>query len=268
MIDDDFRKGARAMWSSGDWDDFSRRLAPVGQVVLDRIGIESGARLLDVGTGSGGTIAIPAAQRGAVVVGADVTPELLEHAGRHAQEAGVAVEWVEADARELPFAEETFDRVTSTFGAMFAPDHALATAELVRVCRPGGRIAMTTWTLDGFAGAMFTMNEAFLPTPPPGVQTPSQWGEEEHIVEMFGAAGVAPTITREEVGFTFASVEAAVTAYSEDLGPFVMARKLLEPAGRWEDFIGGFADLIRRFNAADDGSVEVISEYFLILVDR
>ena len=94
--------------------------------------------LLDVGTGSGGNVAIPAALRGATVVGCDVTPELFEHARRRAAAAGVEVEWVEADAQDLPFADASFDRVTSTFGAMFAPDHLRAAAELVRVCRPGG----------------------------------------------------------------------------------------------------------------------------------
>jgi ubiquinone/menaquinone biosynthesis C-methylase UbiE len=118
---------------------------PVGVLVLDRIGVEPGMDLLDVGTGSGGTVAIPAALRGATVVGCDVTPELFEHARRRAAAAGVEVEWVEADAQDLPFGDASFDRVTSTFGAMFAPDHTRAAAELVRVCRPGGRIAMTTW---------------------------------------------------------------------------------------------------------------------------
>src|SRR5206468_1222153 len=120
-----------------------------------------------VGTGTGGTIAIPAAQRGAKVVGSDVAPELFEHARRRAAEAGVEVEWIEADAQDLPFDDARFDRVTSTFGAMFAPDHARAAAELARVCRPGGRILMTTWVNDGFVGEMFRLAGSFMPPPPP-----------------------------------------------------------------------------------------------------
>src|SRR5580704_12804540 len=129
---EEFRQRARATWAAGDWDSFLRLIQPVGAVVLDRIGIEAGLELLDVGTGTGGNVAIPAAQRGADVVGVDVTPELFEHARRRAAAAGVEVSWIEADAQDLPFAEASFDRVTSTFGAMFAPDHRLAAAELTR----------------------------------------------------------------------------------------------------------------------------------------
>jgi ubiquinone/menaquinone biosynthesis C-methylase UbiE len=176
---EEFRKRTRATWAAGDWDSFARLVTPVGKLVLDRVGVEPGLRVLDVGTGSGGNVAIPAAQRGVEVVGADVTPALFEHARRRAAEAGVEVDWVEADAQELPFPDATFDRVISTFGAMFAPDHARAAAELVRVCRPGGRIAMTTWVNDGFAGELFTLTGSFLPPPPPGVQPPSLWGVEK-----------------------------------------------------------------------------------------
>src|SRR5689334_8107048 len=124
MADEEaLRQRARATWSAGDWDGFSRMVAPVGAVVLERLAPGPGTDLLDVGTGSGGTIAIPAALRGARVVGADITPELLEHARRRAEAAGVEVEWVEADAQSLPFADASFDLVVSTFGAMFAPSH-------------------------------------------------------------------------------------------------------------------------------------------------
>ncbi len=109
---DEFRQRARATWAAGDWDSFARLVEPVGTVVLDRIDVEPGMALLDVGTGSGGTVAIPAAQRGAKVVGSDVTPELFEPARRRAAESGVEVDWVEADAQDLPFDEASFDRVS------------------------------------------------------------------------------------------------------------------------------------------------------------
>jgi SAM-dependent methyltransferase len=256
------------MWAAGDWDSFAELIKPVGQVVLDRVGIEPGTTLLDVGTGSGGNVAIPAAQRGAKVVGADVTPELFEHARRRAAEAGVEVEWVEADAQELPFDDASFDRVISTFGAMFAPDHARAAAELVRVCRPGGRIAMTTWLNDGFAGELFKLTGTFLPPPPPGVQPPPLWGVEDHVREMFGAAGARPEIARETLHIEWDSEHDAVRGYTTEFGPFVMARRVLEPQGRWEEFVSAFAELVRRFNRADDGTARFPAEYFLITVDR
>ena len=163
-------KRAREVWAAGDWDVIARHVQPVGARVLERVGLEPGMDLLDVGTGSGKAVAIPAALRGAKVVGSDITPELLARARRHAGEAGVAVEWVEADAQELPFADASFDRVISTFGAMFAPDHRRAAAELVRVCRPGGTIGMATWAIDGFSGralqAEFDVHAAGARRPP------------------------------------------------------------------------------------------------------
>lgn len=267
-VADEFRHRARATWSAGDWDRFSRLVAPVGTLILDRVGIEPAVDLLDVGTGSGGNVAIPAAQRGAKVVGVDVTPELFEHARRRAADAGVEIEWIEGDAQQLPFEDASFDRVISTFGAMFAPDHARAAAELVRVCRSGGRIAMATWANDGFAGELFKLTGSFMPPPPPGVEPPPLWGAEAHVAEVFGAAGVSPSITRETVDFDFASVEDAVQQYAADFGPFVVARGVLEPQGRWDDFIEAFRDLVLRFNPARDGTARIRSDYFVITVDR
>jgi ubiquinone/menaquinone biosynthesis C-methylase UbiE len=169
---EDLRQRARATWAAGDWDVIAPLITPVGARALDRVGVEPGIDLLDVGTGSGGNVAIPAALRGAQVVGLDVTPELLARARRRAAEAGVEVEWVEGEAQDLPFEDERFDRVISTFGAMFAPDHARAAGELVRVCRPGGLVAMATWADAGFPAEMFKLTGAFLAPPPPGVQPP------------------------------------------------------------------------------------------------
>ena len=263
-----FRQRTRAAWAAGDWDSFSRLIEPVGAVVLDRIDIRPGLDLLDVGTGSGGNVAIPAALRCAKVVGLDVTPELFEHARRRAAEAGVEVEWVEGDAQDLQFEDGSFDRVASTFGAMFAPDHERAAAELVRVCRPGGRVAMTTWVTDGYAGEIFKLTGSFLPPPPAGVQPPPLWGVESHVEEVFAAAGATPDIARETFDLQFASEAAAVDEYTTNFGPFVTARTVLEPQGRWSEFVQAFTDLVRSFNVAVDGTVRISSEYFLITVDR
>jgi SAM-dependent methyltransferase len=263
-----FRARSRATWAAGDWDGFSSLITPVGELVLERSAIEPGMRLLDVGTGTGGNVAIPAALMGADVVGADLTPELFEHARRRATAAGVNVEWVEADAQEMPFDDASFDRVISTFGAMFAADHARTAAELVRVCAHGGRIVMTTWINDGFAGELFKLTGSFMPPPPPGVQPPPLWGVEEHVQDAFGAAGVTPSLSREMVAFEFPSVQYAVDKYANEFGPFVVARGVLEPQGRWDEFLDAFADLVRRFNPATDGSTRIQSDYYVITVDR
>jgi SAM-dependent methyltransferase len=264
----DFRQRTRATWAAGSWDTCSRMIEPVGAVVLDRIDLRPGLDLLDVGTGTGGNIAIPAAHRGAKVVGLDITPELFEHARRRAAEAGVDVEWVEGDAQELPFADESFDRVVSTFGAMFAPDHERAASELVRVCRAGGLIAMTTWVNDGYAAGLFKLSGSFLPPPPAGVQPPPLWGLEDHVNEVFAAAGATPEIARETCVLHFASEQEALDDYSTNFGPFVTARTVLEPQGRWPEFVEALAGLIHRFAVADDRGIRIPSEYFLITIRR
>ena len=259
------RERTRAMWTVGDWDGFSRHVAPVGIRLLDRIDLEPGMDLLDVGTGSGGTVAIPAAERGAKVVGSDITPVLLEHARRRAGEVGVAVEWVEADAQELPFGDASFDRVTSTFGAMFAPDHRRAAAELVRVCRPGGMVAMATWANDGFAGEFFKLSGSFMPPPPPEVQPPPLWGVEAHIAEMFAAAGAEAGVERETVVFEWPSVADAAREYANEFGPMVTLRGILEPQGRWPEYVEAFTRLLERFDGGD-GSARIRADYLLITV--
>lgn len=261
----EFRARARATWASGNWDDFSALVKPVGALVLERCGLEPGMALLDVGAGSGGNIAIPAALAGAQVTACDVTPELFEHGRRRAAAAGVDVEWVEADAQELPFADARFDRVTSTFGAMFAASHARAAAELVRVCARGGRIVMTTWVNDGFAGELFKLTGTVMPR---AAEPPPLWGVIEHVVATFGLAGVRPEIARETVTFAFPSEGEAVKRYGEDFGPFVMARHALESQGRWQEFLDAFAALVRRFNVASDGTARIAADYFVISVDR
>lgn len=264
---EDFRQRARATWAAGNWDSFARLLEPVGALVLDRIDVRPGIDLVDIGTGTGGNVAIPAARRGANVVGLDVAPELLEQARRRAAEARVEIKWVEGDAQDLPFDDGSFGRVVSTFGAMFAADHERAAGELVRVCCAGGRVAMTTWVNDGYNGELFKLTGSFLP-PPAGVQPPPLWGVESHVEEVFAAADATPAIARESVDVEFTTVEDAVDQYAKDFGPFVMARAVLEPQGRWPEFLQGFADLVRRFNLADDGTVRIRADYFLITIDR
>src|SRR3954454_2013956 len=162
------RARARATWGAGNWDEISKLLPPVGQVVLDLAGVGPGVDVLDVGTGSGGTVAIPAAQRGAGVVGVDVTPENFPAALRRASEAGVDVDWIEGDAASLPLPDARFDRVLSTFGHAFAPDQESAADELVRVCRSGGMIVASMWTPEGYYGEMFKTVARHMPAPPPG----------------------------------------------------------------------------------------------------
>jgi ubiquinone/menaquinone biosynthesis C-methylase UbiE len=174
------------MWASGDYAAVATELIPeLGPALVAACGVRAGRRVLDVAAGAGNA-AIPAAATGAEVVASDLTPELLDVGRRRAAEAGVTLEWVEADAEALPFETGEFDVVLSCVGAMFAPRHQQTADELLRVCRPGGTIGMINWTPTGFIGGLFRTMGPFAPPPPPGAQPPPLWGNEEHVRELFG----------------------------------------------------------------------------------
>jgi ubiquinone/menaquinone biosynthesis C-methylase UbiE len=255
----------RAVWAAGEWDEVAPLGHEVGPRLLDRVGIEEGMEVLDVGTGSGGSVAIPAASRGARVVGSDLTPEHFVAARRRADEAGVDVEWVEADAEDLPFDDRSFDRVLSTFGHMFAPRHALAGAELARVCRPEGAVVTTTWVPDRFAGLMFKTVAPYMPPPPEFAQPPILWGEEDHVREMFEPHRLELEFDRDTIVFEKPSVEEFLTFYEEKFGPMVTAKAAL--GERWPELRRDLVSLIESLNSADDGSCSVEATY-LVTVGR
>jgi SAM-dependent methyltransferase len=176
----------RAMWASGDYPSMVETfLLPLGPRLVEACEIGPGVRVLDVAAGTGNA-AIPAAAAGATVVASDLTPELFEAGRARAEGEGVELEWAEADAEDLPFEDASFDTVISSIGVMFAPHHQAAADELVRVCRPGGKIGLLSWTPEGMIGGLFRTIGPFAPAPPPGAQPPPLWGGEEHLRELFG----------------------------------------------------------------------------------
>lgn len=176
----------RAMWASGDYPALASDLIwELGPRVVAAADVRPGERVLDIAAGSGNA-AIPAALRGATVVASDLTPELFDVGRRLAAEAGAELEWREADAEALPFADDEFDVTLSTVGVMFAPFHQPAADELVRVTKAGGRIALISWTPDGFIGQMFKVMKPFAPPLPEGAQPAPLWGDEQHVRELLG----------------------------------------------------------------------------------
>ena len=173
-------------WASGDFHAVAARIVLVAEQLVDSADLHAGWRVLDVATGSGNA-AIAAARLGCEVVGIDYVPALLERGRERAAAEGLDVTLLEGDAETLPFPDRSFDAVTSVFGAMFAPDHRQAASELVRVCRPGGTIALASWTPDGFIGELFRTVAGHVP-PPAGVPSPMLWGTEAHLRELFGDA--------------------------------------------------------------------------------
>lgn len=176
----------RALWASGDYPAVAAELIPaLGSELVRASGVQPGDRVLDVAAGSGNA-AIPAAAAGAIVTASDLTPELFAAGRRVAAERGVALEWVEADAESLPFADNSFDVVMSSVGAMFAPHHQATADELIRVVRNGGTIGMINWTPEGFIGRLFATMKPYAPPPPPGASPAPLWGSEDHVRKLFG----------------------------------------------------------------------------------
>ncbi|WP_432936041.1 class I SAM-dependent methyltransferase [Kribbella sp. CA-253562] len=249
----------KALWSAGRWDAVAALIAGVGPKLLDEVGVGPGDQVLDVATGSGSSIAIPAAQRGAAVVGSDLVPQNFEDGRRRAAEAGVEIEWVEADAEHLPFEDGRFDRVFSTFGHMFAPDHAKAGAELARVCRPGGTIALTTWVPTGYSGRLFGVLAGHLPGPPPAGPGPVAWGEPDHVREMI--PGVKFTFHTDTVELTAPTVEQFADFYAENFGPLVLARQAVGDG--WPAMRDDILAYDNEWNTATDGTVRILAEYLV-----
>jgi ubiquinone/menaquinone biosynthesis C-methylase UbiE len=217
----------RAMWALGDYHRFARETVwEVGPVVIEACGITAGQRVLDVAAGTG-NVAIRAAEAGAQVVAADLTPENFDAGRREARARGVELEWVEADAEALPFQDESFDVVTSSFGAMFAPDHQAVADEMLRVCRPSGTIGMANFVPEGTGAAFFEALGAFLPPPPPGTQPPLLWGEEGHVRDLFGDRVASLELTRRTYVERSASPEAYVELFRTTFGPIVALRDQL-----------------------------------------
>lgn len=184
--DRELKQRHRAVWGLGDYPAVARDVIPeLGPVLVEAAGVRRGERVLDVAAGSGNA-AVPAALTGAEVVASDLTPELFDAGRAYAAAQGVRLTWEEGDAEALPYPDGSFDVVLSCVGVMFAPHHERAADELVRVCRPGGRIALLSWTPEGFVGEMFRTMRPYAPPPPPGAQPPPLWGDEQHVRDLLG----------------------------------------------------------------------------------
>jgi SAM-dependent methyltransferase len=192
-----------------------------------------------------------------------LTPKLLDVARNRAANAGLEIEFVEGDAEELPFEPDSFDRVTSCFGVMFAPRHDVAAAELVRVARKGGRIVVAAWTPEGLVGRSFSTSARYLPPPPPGLIPPVMWGTEDHVRELFAASGAELSFELRTVTWKGESPELWLAHDEQILGPALMAKAALEPQGRYQDLRGEMLAMFEDMNEAEDGSFSAAAEYLL-----
>jgi ubiquinone/menaquinone biosynthesis C-methylase UbiE len=264
----EIKQRQRAMWSTGDYPDIARKIQIAADAVVEAVGVQDGERLLDVATGSGNA-AVAAARRGARVTGLDLTPELLEAATARAAGDGVEIEFVQGDAEALPFEDGSFDRVTSVFGAMFAPDQRQAAAELLRVVRPGGTVAVAAWTPEGVNGQMFGTLAKYMPPPPEGFKPPILWGVEDAVRELFaGAAEVTCARLPATDSVRADSAEAWVDYTERVLGPTILAKRALEPSGAWDAARADLIALYERHNVATDGTYLAHPEYLLTVARK
>ncbi len=259
----------RAMWGKGDYplmvDTF---LLPIGERLTEGAGIGPGVRVLDVAAGTGNA-SVPAARLGARVTASDLTPDLLAAGSRRPDAQGLDIEWVEADAEHLPFADASYDVVMSAIGVMFAPYHQAAADELVRVCRPGGTVALLSWTPEGMLGDLFRTMKPFAAPPPPGAQPPPLWGSEEHLAGLFGERVDFHTLQRETLEITaFARARDYGEHFKAYYGPTIAVRANAEKDGRAAEFdeaLDAFCDTWN-LGTPDQGRFE--KEYLLAVGTR
>ena len=258
------------MWALGDYHRFAKQTVwELGPVLVAACGVSRGQRVLDVAAGTG-NVAIRAAEAGAQVVASDLTPENFEAGGREARALGVELEWVEADAEALPFGDGEFDVVTSSFGAMFAPNHQAVADELLRVCRPGGTIGLLSFTPDGLAGEFFATFARYAPPPPPGALPPVLWGSEEHVRELFGDRVDSLELARREYVERAASPHDYVELFNETFGPVIALRTFLaDQPDRAAALDREWLEFAARANrGAPDGPAEYHYEYLLVVARK
>ena len=260
---DPFKAAQREIWSAGEYADLSPHIADVGERVIALAEIGPGLRILDVACGTGNA-AIPAARAGAIVTAVDLTPKLLDAGRTRAATAGVDIAWREGDAEALPFEDNTFDRVVSTFGHMFAPRHQRAADEMTRVCRRGGVIVRATWTPEGVVGELFRASAAYAPPPPEYASPPILWGREDHVREMFKEVATSLRFERHVNRIDWESLESFADYFLARFGPFVTARAMM--GDRFSELRSRVLDIWRRANEATDGRLRLPQEYLVSVI--
>ncbi len=252
-------------WASGDYAVIGTTLQLVGEQLAETCDLRWDERVLDVAAGNGNAT-LAAARRGAQVTSTDYVATLLERGAERARAEGLQVTFQAADAEALPFEDASFDAVLSTFGVMFAPDHAKSAAEMARVCRPGGRIGMANWTPAGFIGQLFKTLGKQLP-PPPGVQPPSLWGVETHLRTLFGDSAAEIKVTPRIFNFRYRSAAHFIEVFRTWYGPVHKAFLAL-PTDKATALEQDLTELLNRLNRAGPSTLVVPSEYLEIVVTR
>ncbi|MDX1511593.1 MAG: methyltransferase domain-containing protein, partial [Nitriliruptorales bacterium] len=262
MDRDTYRQQEIDEWSAGDYRPVGRMLEPAARMLVDRSGVGAGDRVLDVATGSG-TAAIAAAETGASVVGVDITDAVFDEGRRRAAEGDLDVTLQLGNAEELPFDDDSFDAVISSFGAIMAPDHGAVARELVRVCRPEGTIALTAWPGDGSGTKLFGALMAHAPPPPDFVEPLIGWGDEAHVRGLMEPLGVSLDFEPAGLPIAFPSIDAFEEVWFQN-GPMVKTRETLGEMGSWEQAHTEFRAALEAANEAADGTFRMTWDYVIV----
>jgi SAM-dependent methyltransferase len=255
----------RQIWSSGDFNEIARQTMAVAEDLCRKVDPRPNERVLDVACGSG-NLALLAARRYCDVTGIDIAENLVDRARKRAAAEGLEIDFRVGDAQALPYPDESFDVVTSIFGVMFAPDQERAARELLRVCRPGGRIALASWMPERFGYDFFSAHAKHAP-PPPGTASPLRWGTAEGLEELLGD-GVRTTGNERSSSFAYyRSVDHAVSLFSRFFGPTIRALEVVGEEGK-EALLADIGGVFARYNRADDGTAVVETEYLQTLATR
>ena len=255
----------QAAWSAGDYAIVGRTLQIVGENLCEAVNLRAGERVLDVAAGNGNAT-LAAARHFAEVTSTDYVPSLLERGRARAEAEGLQVTFREADAEALPFADSTFDVVLSTFGVMFTPDQARAAREMLRVCRPGGRIGLANWTPGSFIGELFKVLGRYLP-PAAGLRSPALWGTEERLKELFSEAEASIQATPRIFNFRYRSPAHWMEVFRTFYGPVNRAFLALDTP-RQDELERDILNLMARFDRGGAGGLVVPSEYLEVVVTR
>ncbi|MHB2211562.1 class I SAM-dependent methyltransferase [Methylobacterium sp. CM6257] len=252
-------------WSSGDYAVVGTTLQIVGEQLAEAMDLRAGQAVLDIAAGNG-NFTLAAARRWCDVTSTDYVEGLLDHGRLRAEAEGLAVKFQKADAEELPFADEAFDAVASTFGAMFSPDQSRTANEMLRVCRSGGRIGLANWTPDGFIGEMFKIIGSYRP-PPAGLKSPALWGTREWIEKAFGAQASTLIAQSRHFVFRYRSAQHFLDVFRTYYGPMLKTFEALDATSQ-EALAQDIVELVGRFNRSGDASVVVPSAYLEVIVTR
>jgi SAM-dependent methyltransferase len=248
----------QATWASGDFSVVGITLQIVGESLAEAVDVRAGERVLDVAAGNGNAT-LAAARRFADVTSTDYVPALLERGRDRARADRLKIDFQVADAEDLPFADGSFDVVLSTYGAMFAPDHARTASEMLRVARAGGRIGLANWTPEGFIGQLFKVIGAHVP-PPAGLRSPALWGTEPHLVELFGPQAADIRCVRKHFNFRYRSPAHWLQIFRDYYGPTHKAFAALDADGQ-KRLTADITALLERLNAGGKESLVVPGEY-------